>query len=182
MWEADPEHQRVYGDHPKLTAARKARLKEVLLQERGAFAYSLSDLPGYSGELGPVHIRLKHDKPIWMPERKHSPIEKQIGSEKEQEMYEAGIIFKLSTLGAKYASAVTMPAKKAPEGTWSDKRFCADQRRINEAQVVDKQAMPLPEELFHRVQGATWISKLDCRSGFFNLVIAEESHPITAFW
>lgn len=48
--------------------------------------------------------------------------------------------------------------------------------------MVDKHAMPLPEELFHRVQGATWISKLDCRSGFFNLVIAEESRPITAFW
>lgn len=181
-WEADAEHQWIYGGHPELTSERKTRLREVLLQEQGAFAYSLNDLPGYSGELGDVVIKMKHDKPIWTPERKHSPLELQIGDEKVGEMLAAGIISQISTLGAKYASAVTMPAKKAPDGTWSDKRFCCDSRRVNEAQVVDKHAMPLPEELFRRVQGARWISKLDCRSGFFNLRLSEESKAITAFW
>lgn len=181
-WEADAEHQWIYGGHPELTSERKTRLREVLLQEQGAFAYSLNDLPGYSGELGDVVIKMKHDKPIWTPERKHSPLELQIGDEKVGEMLAAGIISQISTLGAKYASAVTMPAKKAPDGTWSDKRFCCDSRRVNEAQVVDKHAMPLPEELFRRVQGARWNSKLDCRSGFFNLRLSEESKAITAFW
>jgi hypothetical protein len=47
-------------------------------------------------------------------------------------MAEAGIISEMPTLGAKYAFAVTMPAKKAADGTWSDTRICVDQRRNNE--------------------------------------------------
>jgi hypothetical protein len=181
-WESDPEHSWIYGGHPELTAERKAALRNLLIDNKGAFAYSLSELPGYSGELGQVHIHMRDDRPIWSPPRRFSPLEMEIGREKVGEMLEAGIVSEISTLNAKHASGVTMPAKKAPDGSWSDKRFCIDLRRHNANVVVDKYAMPLPEELFRRVQGAKWISKLDCRSGFFNLVLDAESRPLTAFW
>jgi hypothetical protein len=54
----------------------------------------------------------------------------------------------------------------APDGTWSDKRFCCDLRDINSNSVVDRYKMPLPEECFKRMQGATWRSKIDLRTGF----------------
>ena len=181
-WEADPEFQWIYGGHPELSSERQVELRELLIGHKGAFAYSLSELPGYTGELGAVHIVMKDDKPVWSPPRRYSPLEMDIGNEKVAEMLEAGIISEIPTLNAKHASAVTMPAKKAPDGSWSDKRFCVDLRRHNASVVVDKYAMPLPEELFRRVQGARWISKLDCRSGFFNLTLDEQSKPLTAFW
>ena len=181
-WESDPEHQWIYGGHPELTAERQALLRDLLIEQKASFAYSLSELPGYTGELGQVHIHMQNDNSIWSPPRPFSPLEMQIGHEKVSEMLEAGIISEISTLNAKHASAVTMPAKKAPDGTWSDKRFCVDLRRHNANVVVDRYSMPLPEDLFRRVQGAKWISKLDCRSGFFNLVLDEESRPLTAFW
>jgi hypothetical protein len=96
-------------------------------------------------------------------------------------MLEAGIISKIDTLNARHCSAVTMPAKKSPDGTWSDKWFCVDLHRHNEQAVLDKFQVPLPEDLFRRTQGKRWLSKLDCRSGFFNLVLSEQSRKLLNF-
>lgn len=181
-WVADPEFQWLYGGHPQLSTGRQEQLRALLVEEKGAFAFSLGELPGHSGELGDVVIQMKDDRPIWSPPRRFSPLEMQIGREKVGEMLGAGIISEIPTLAARHASAITMPAKKAPDGTWSDKRFCVDLRRHNNNVVVDKYHMPLPDDLFRRVQGARWISKLDCRSGFFNLVLSPSSRALTAFW
>jgi len=165
-----------------MTPEQHAQLRQMLVEEKQAFAYSLAELPGYSGDLGHVEIHMKNDKPVWSAPRRFSPLEMEIGREKVQEMLEGGVISEISTLNAKHASAVTMPAKKDPNGAWTDKRFCVDLRKHNENVIVDRYKMPLPEDLFRRVQGAKWLSKLDCRSGFFNLVLSEASRPLTAFW
>eukprot|EP00775_Hariotina_reticulata_P015043 gene15043-biopygen878 len=72
--------------------------------------------------------------------------------------------------------------KRAPDGSWTDKRFCIDFRHVNSNTVVDKYGMPLPEDLFRRMQGAKVMSKLDMRSGFFAVALDEESKLQTAFW
>ncbi|KAF6242225.1 hypothetical protein COO60DRAFT_1606168, partial [Scenedesmus sp. NREL 46B-D3] len=130
-WEADPEHKWIYGNHPDLTAEQKQQLHAMLLEEKEAFAYALKDLVGYSGDQGPAVLHMKHDKGVWSRDRNFSPLEIGIGREKVAEMLEAGVVVEASTLNARYASAVTMPAKRAPDGTWSDKRFCVDLRGIN---------------------------------------------------
>ncbi|KAF6249762.1 hypothetical protein COO60DRAFT_1579417, partial [Scenedesmus sp. NREL 46B-D3] len=168
-WETDPEHKWIYGNHPDMTPEQKQQLRDMLLEEKGAFAYSMTDLVGYCGDLGPAKLYMKNDKSIWSNDRNFSPLEKQKGREKVSEMHQAGIIEKASTLDARYASAVTMPAKRAPDGTWCDKRFCCDLRAINNNSVVD------------RYKGATWRSKIDCRSGFFNIPLSEESKQYCAF-
>eukprot|EP00882_Tetradesmus_deserticola_P002735 GHRQ01002908.1.p1 GENE.GHRQ01002908.1~~GHRQ01002908.1.p1 ORF type:complete len:1949 (-),score=411.99 GHRQ01002908.1:1876-7140(-) len=181
-WETDPEHKWIHGNHPDMTPAQKEQLKQVLLEEQGAFAYTLDDLSGYTGDLGPAELHMKNDKPVWSSDRNFSPLEKQIGRDKVSEMLQAGIIEEAATLNAQYASAVTMPAKRAPDGSWSDKRFCVDLRGINNNSVVDRYKMPLPDDLFKRMQGATWRSKIDCRSGFFNIPLSQESQNFCAFW
>jgi hypothetical protein len=165
-----------------MTPAQKEQLKQTLIEEKGAFAYSLDDLVGYCGDLGPAELHMKNEKPVWSSDRNFSPLEKQIGREKVSEMLQAGIAEEADTLNARYASAVTMPAKRAPDGSWSDKRFCVDLRGINLNSVVDKYKMPLPDDLFKRMHGATWRSKIDCRSGFFNIPLSEESKQQCAFW
>jgi hypothetical protein len=181
-WETDAEHCWIYGNHPDMTPAQKEQLKQTLIEEKGAFAYSLDDLVGYCGDLGPAELHMKNEKPVWSSDRNFSPLEKQIGREKVSEMLQAGIAEEADTLNAHYASAVTMPAKRAPDGSWSDRRFCVDLRGINLNSVVDKYKMPLPDDLFKRMQGATWRSKIDYRSGFFNIPLSEESKQQCVFW
>lgn len=181
-WVPDPEHKWVYGGHPEATPEMLDAFKRMLVEEKGAFAYALSDLPGYCGSLGPAELRMKHDRPVWSSPRRFSPLELEIGDEKVGEMLAAGIISALDTGGSNYASATTMPVKKDAEGQYTDRRFCIDLRRINDNSVVDRYRMPLPEELFRKMEGCTWLTKLDCRSGFFNIPLSPESKQYTAFW
>lgn len=57
-WETDPDHKWIYGGHPELTMEQKTQLRDMLIQEKDAFAYSLAELPGYSGDPGEVHIHM----------------------------------------------------------------------------------------------------------------------------
>jgi hypothetical protein len=180
-WVHDPEHGWIYGGHPDATPEQMEQLKCMLADEKAAFAYSLQDLPGYCGDLAPAELKMKHDQPVWSPPRRYSPLELSIGDEKVGEMLAAGIISEIHT-DCKYASATTMPAKKDADGNYTDRRFCIDLRKINDNSVVDRFRTPLPEELFQRMQGSTWLTKLDCRSGFFNVPLSDESKQYTAFW
>lgn len=155
-------------------------LVDMLQQERGAFAYSMSDLPGYSGPLGPAHFVLKEDKAMWQPARRYSDEEYKLGDSKVEEMLQAGIISEVPTT-VRHASAVTLPMKRAPDGSWTDRRFAVDSRHINSNTVVDRYGMPLPEELFQRMQGARILSKLDMRSGFFQVELDLPSKLHTTF-
>jgi hypothetical protein len=152
-WVQDPEHKWNYGNHPDAMEEQKQRMKEVLLEEHSAFAYTLSDLPGYSGELESVQIKLNTEKPIWCPPGDYSPAEKEFGDKYVADLLEAGILEEIPT-NSRYASAVTLPAKKGPDGKFTDKRFALDLRRINEHTVADKYRLPLPEELFRKMQGS----------------------------
>jgi hypothetical protein len=165
-----------------MTPEQKQQLRDMLLEEKGAFAYSMSDLVGYCGDLGPAVLKIKNEKRIWSNDRNFSPLEIQTGREKVSEMHGATIVEEADTLYAQYASAVTMPAKRAPDGTWCDKRFCCDLGAINNNSVVDRYKVPLPEKKFRNMQGATWRSKIDCLSGFFKIPLSEESKQYTAFW
>jgi hypothetical protein len=71
-WSVNPDGQQILGNHPAATAAEKEQLLQVLQQHKGAFAYSLSDLPGYAGALGPAHFDLKEDKPMWQAPRQYT--------------------------------------------------------------------------------------------------------------
>lgn len=180
-WEPDPEHKWLYGNHPLATPEQMASLKRMLVEEKQAFAYTLSDMPGYCGDLSPASIKLTTDKPIWSPPRNYSPAEQEFGDKYVADLLEAGIVREVPT-DNRYASAVTLPAKKGPDGRFTDKRFAVDLRRINQHSVTDRYRMPLPEELFRRMSGAAFMTKIDCRAGFFNIPLDEQTQPYTAFW
>jgi hypothetical protein len=118
---------------------------------------------------------------MWCPPRRYNPDELAIGDEKVDEMLSAGIIKEVPTTN-RHASAITMPLKRAADGSWTEKRFCIDLRQVNANTVPDRYGMPLPEDLFQQMQGARFLTKLDMRSGFFAIALEEDSKQHTAFW
>jgi hypothetical protein len=179
-WEIHPEGQWILGNHPDTTPAQRTALVDLLQQHKQAFAYSMAEMPGYtSTEHGAVSFQLKDSSPealkrMWTPPRWFTPEQQKIGDAKVQELLVNGIVHEVPTTHP-FVSEVTMPRKRAPDGSWTDNRFCVDLRAVNANTVVDKYTMPLPEDLFRRMGGARFISKLDLRSGFMQLVLDEDT-------
>eukprot|EP00775_Hariotina_reticulata_P005639 gene5639-biopygen7440 len=118
----------------------------------------------------------------WILMRHYTPEEHEVGDTKVAEMLEADIIAEVPTTN-RHASAITLPMQRAPDGSWTDKRFCIDLRHVNSTTVADKYGLPLPGKLFQRMRGCKYMTKLDSmRSGFFAVALDEESKLQTTFW
>jgi len=67
---------------------------------------------------------------------------------------------------------------KKKDGTM---RMCVDYRALNNITVKNSYPLPRVDELFDRLQGAQFFSKIDLRSGYHQIRIAPEDVPKTAF-
>ncbi|KAH0655234.1 hypothetical protein KY285_030116 [Solanum tuberosum] len=60
-------------------------------------------------------------------------------------------------------------------------RMCVDYRQLNRVTIRNKYPLPRIEDLFDQLQGASFFSKIDLRSGYHQLKIRPEDVPKTAF-
>ena len=67
---------------------------------------------------------------------------------------------------------------KKKDGTM---RLCMDYRQLNRVTVRNKYALPRVDDLFDQLRGASVFSKIDLRSGYHQLRIAEADISKTAF-
>ena len=170
------------GNHPAFSQQEQERFETMLHANKRCFAYSMSDLPGYSGSQGPFTVALEHDNPILRPSRRFSAVEKEVQDKKCAELLEADIICKCPQQGNKYAFSATIAPKKDAEGNWSDSRYCVNYIPLNEASKRDAYIMQNPEDLFQRIGSATVFSKVDLRSGFHQIPVGLEDQSKLAFW
>lgn len=75
-----------------------------------------------------------------------------------------------------YGAPILFVKKK--EGTM---RMCVDYRALNNVTIKNSYPLPRVDELFDRLQGAQFFSKIDLRSGYHQIRIAEGDIPKTAF-
>ncbi|GIL45744.1 hypothetical protein Vafri_2902 [Volvox africanus] len=138
----DPQGGYLWCERPEMDPTLRAKFKAMLANNDPVFARSLKDLGCYQGEMGPATIELVHDRPIWQPQRSHSPLELKIQEEKCMELRDAGII--VPSNSTKYTMNVTMPAKKDADGQWTDRRYCCDVRPLNAATKPNRYTPPTP--------------------------------------
>ena len=60
-------------------------------------------------------------------------------------------------------------------------RMCIDYRQINKVTMKNKYPLPRIEDLFDQLKGAGVFSKIDLRSGYYQLQVKDADVPKTAF-
>ncbi|GMI69883.1 hypothetical protein HRI_000657600 [Hibiscus trionum] len=60
-------------------------------------------------------------------------------------------------------------------------RMCIDYRQLNQLTVKNKYTLPRIDDLFDQLRGASVFSKIDLRSGYYQLKVKERDVPKTAF-
>ncbi|KAE8675396.1 C2H2 and C2HC zinc fingers superfamily protein, putative isoform 1 [Hibiscus syriacus] len=111
----------------------------------------------------PVNLR-----PYRFPHNQKTEVEKQIAA-----MLSSSVI---QPSRSPFASPCLLIKKK--DGTW---RFCVDYRQLNSLTIKDKFPIPIVEDLLDELNGAVYFSKIDLRSGYWQIRIKPEDIYKTAF-
>ncbi|CAG5128067.1 unnamed protein product, partial [Candidula unifasciata] len=136
---------------------------QQLLQK---FPTTFTDIPGRTTQA--VHtIKLVDDCPIKL--RPYNlPLHYQEAVEKEiDEMLRLGIIEPSSS---PYSFPMVIVKKKD-----GNIRICIDYRKLNRVTVLDAENMPNIEDLFHRLAGAKYFTRLDLSKGYWQIPLAEDN-------
>ena len=72
-------------------------------------------------------------------------------------------------------------AKRNHEGIQTGTRVCPDFRKLNEMIEDEKYEMPLITDIFQVAAGKKYYSTIDLTDAYTQLLLAEESRPLTAF-
>lgn len=102
-----------------------------------------------------------------------APVELQELKKQLQELLDAGYI---RPSQSPYGAPVLFVKKK--DGSM---RMCIDYRALNKVTIKNKYPLPRIEDLFDQVRGARFFSKIDLRSAYHQVRVAEEDIPKTAF-
>jgi hypothetical protein len=164
----------------KVDPGYTAVMAELLTKYQRAFSKELRKRsPGDYPNSVQCHVTLKDPncKPVCSKQRRRSPRDTQtlIGCVKEME--EAGLIVRSESPW----SSQPVLVKKVRDGVVLDeKRPCWDYRWANDRIVSDAHPLPLPEDMFDKLQGHRLFSKMDLTKGFWQIPLDKASRQILA--
>ena len=138
------------------------------------FKTMMKDTPGASKGKVQHQINVTTDIPV---RKKQYPLPFSARDEiieETEELLKLGII-EPST--SPYCSPIVLVPKKDS----LKKRMCLDLRGLNEITVFDSEPIPDQEEIFSKLTGAKYFTKIDLSKGYFQIFIKKEDRPKTAF-
>ena len=157
------------GDH--ISPGDKEQLLALLLEYADVFSVKSGDL----GRTSMLQHRIDtgNSLPIHLPPRRLPQARREEARRLMQEMADAGVI---EPSEGPWSSPVVLVRKK--DGSI---RFCVDYRKVNA--VTRKDAYPLPrvDDTLDTLGGSTFFTTLDLASGYWQVEVAVEDRPKTAF-
>ena len=179
----EPRHLNMVEPHTAAEHAEAARLGKLRIELFEQFAAVFPDrLPsvdkatvGKPKDGSVLHKIVLKDgaQPYARPLRRMSTQELDELKKQLQEYLDTG---RLQPSESPWGTNVIFAKKK--DGTL---RFCVDYRGLNDHTVRNSYPLPHMEDLFDRLQGAQYFSKIDLRTGFYQIPLAEEDRAKTAF-
>ena len=154
-----------------LSTEQVIEVKDLLRKWKSTFSQHDLDLGKTS--IGKHHIHLTDNIPFREKYRRIPPAMVEEVRQHLNEMLELGVI---KPSESPYASNVVLVRKKD-----NSLRFCIDLRKLNSKTIRDSYALPRIEDTFDALKGATWFSSLDLKSAYWQIELAEEDKPKTAF-
>ncbi|XP_069106987.1 uncharacterized protein [Argopecten irradians] len=168
-----PEHLEKLFDESRtdLTDSQSNAFKGLLLEYQDTFSNSSNDL-GLT-TLVEHTINTGSSLPIRQYPRR-IPIANRKEVEQEiEDMIEKGVIEKSDS---PWCSPVVLVRKKD-----NSLRFCIDYRKVNDVTIKDSHPLPRIDSTIDALSGSQWFSTLDLKSGYWQVRVAPEDRPKTAF-
>ena len=158
-------------DEENLTSDQLTRVKSVLNKWSDIFSKSPTDLG--KTDLVKHTIKLTDDTPFKDPYRRIPPGLFEEVRAHLKEMLDAGAIRESES---PYSSNVVLVRKK--DGSL---RFCIDFRKLNSRTIRDSYNLPRIDDTIDTLIGAKYFTKLDLRSGYWQVEMEETDKAKTAF-
>ena len=158
-------------DGADLTQEQTEKLRTFPLKWKNVFSTGVTDLGNC--DLVKHEINLSDETPFKEPHRRIPPALFQEVREHLKEMLAADAI---RPSQSPFSSNVVVVRKK--DGTI---RFCVDYRKLNNRTIKDAQAIPRIEDTLHLLAGSKYFTKLDLRSGYWQVELRDTDKAKTAF-
>ena len=158
-------------DTDNLTPEQVSRAKEILGNWSHIFSTGPTDLG--RTDLVEHEIKLTDETPFKEPYRRIPPALYEEVRQHLKEMLDAGAI---RPSKSPFSSNVVLVRKKD-----GGLRFCIDFRKLNSRTVKDAYTLPRIDDTIDTLIGAKYFSKLDLRSGYWQVEMSEKDKEKTAF-
>jgi len=154
--------------NPELTEAQISQVNELI----HSFPDVFSDRPGCT-DLLEHDIKLSTETPIRM---RPYPIPYSMIDTVNTEVSKMLNLGVIQTSTSPYSSPIVIVKKKD-----NTNRFCIDFRALNSQTVFDAEPMPNAEEMFAKLAGYKYFSRIDLSKGYWQLPLSEDAKPKTSF-
>ena len=174
------------GNPAGVTDKEKAEFIDMLKRthaESPIFAYSLKDMPGYSGTAGPYQVTLKPGAPTTaiQKERPLSALQQEVADEKHQQLLDADIVEKVPS--SPFVCNPVIAAKRDHiTKEWTEKRYAHDLRQVNE--LIENHHHQLPDypSMMAKLAGKKVFCCVDLRGAFHQLPVHPDTQPLLTYW